>query len=799
MHKFKKLLSYSDKYNFDIIPFSDKYVPIAKNYLDPENIVKNNTPEIFNSVKNVGIAFKENTGIQHDGKYLTCIDIDCHNEDRAAKELTDDLFDEILLKLATVTNVNRKKLLQVSEKTKREGYHIFVCTDKLSKCVKKKLDKGVLLEVFNSNHCATVAPSQGYENEAGLDTINFDVAWDTYIPMDELTKLLFPFDKESTAEDLKGSNISVDFDGKSKKATEVKEKIYDLWPNFKAFASGNSDKDWDAISPGESVYDYVRYNIMPFMVLLGDEEKFLDIIGNYGTHYQAQWKTYPTRWLSIDAADRPIGKDGRKYLSQIGYFKGDSKETGSQFHQRYVLNVLPELYKDCKLVEDTPYVYNEEEKYFIPMGKDVIASDIRNYYLMNEEKAIMPAIVGNMVVSTMEYLRAYAMNKSIDWVKPYHMDRDRRYTHETHVVFQDGTLVIGKEGYDFRREEFFKDRVPLYKINCEFDPSLMVKPKDSIVWEWFETKFPQKEVFNFVQLFFGNLLVPTYNPSIILSVVTEQGGTGKSTLASCLREIFEPHLEDKILPRKVIEIKLDKLGDRFVGWDLGTSLLNISEETDGRMNHGTLKTLVALERTQVERKGLDTYYIKPITKHISFANKIPEAVTDGGMQRRLVVFRADPKPVRPQIEGNMYSKIFNDDWKSLLSFMLVGLQELIAMNFPDLSMMWLKSKPLAHHRNLVKENNSSVERFMTEQGYRELLKAKECTIVKSDLYGSYKMWCDTEGIKSPVMLKIFNNQVISGGYILEKRTDTEAGRKRCFTVEESYMEELTELIEMDIV
>lgn len=804
-----KFLNYAEKYNFDVVPFEIKGTGANKTKRptiagwDKDQYIRlgGEFEHKLEQADHVAFIMKKDGIRMREGRYLVCLDID---DKQTGGEVAEDIYDRLLVLIGSKYGISRKDFRSISEISTSNGYHIFFTSDKLINNIQVKLERGAMIEVFTKARCIVTAPSDGYEVLAPKhDCIDFDTVCGLKIDKDELLNDILPaFGFESREVNNENSKykfeLNEEFVAESSKVASTEKS----WKAFNIFMEGRSDKDWDLISEGydKGSYNYVRYEIMPWMIVTGQTEKFLKKIENDFPFYYSAWSKYPARWEEVDPPSRPIGKVARNYLKKIGYILKNGKQLS--YHdkqQQFLKEDLPELYNNSLAIEGGVYTYNDELNYYEFLGLEATRYKLITLFKNDHGYALGATQANNLADTVVQHLKSGATDPKVKWVKPYYLFSDRDYLFNIPLVFNNGTLYLTKDPKQTQFvEEFTPDDKVFFSFPCDYCPTLLepeLKP-ESVIKEWFEKKIPDVHALRFTQKYFGSLLVPAYTPQVALALYSAKGGTGKSTLADTLRRVLDPQSDDFNAISRVSTITASKFGEKNEGADLAHAIINISMETDRKINHEAMKVLISREVYNMSLKYVNSFDMRPLAKHLILGNKRPEYINDGGMARRMVVFELNDINVCPHMTGAQFGRAFEDDWKSLLQFMIGGIRILFEEGFGDMSREWMKSVVLEEHRVAQSTSTSTVSGYLFEQGYKEILKSAN-GLSKEELHVAYSSWMKTTNpYAQPVAIRNFQSSLSADEFLkTDARPRVEGKRMRMVQIHEEKKDRLLLLLE----
>lgn len=368
----------------------------------------------------------------------------------------------------------------------------------------------------------------------------------------------------------------------------------------------------------------------------------------------------------------------------------------------------------------------------------------------------------------------------------YNILEDESYLEEVSLVFNNGILKLYTDGtWDFQegvKDPTLRNLFSFYMIDFE-EELLDNEPGKSIIYEWLRYRIPDPDAFDLVQQFFGSILVPSYQGEIFLSLYSSEGGTGKSLLTKTL---------DKMLGYVTSNVKLDEINNSYVGTEFEFNILNISNETDGKIPFNKVKALMDGTKQQVREIYESPREMIPIAKHIVLSNQRPNYVSDGGMVRRAVVFELTNLTVRPEIEASQFERLFKADYRSLVRFMIGGIRRLQQNNWHKLSIYWRDHDRFAKYRLIQEASTSSIKKYLMNKGYEYLLISGTVGVTKKKFYDSYVSWATENLIPTPVVDKHFFTAMKADKFI---NTNARVESKRVLKINDIYRDLLVKTLE----
>lgn len=295
-------------------------------------------------------------------------------------------------------------------------------------------------------------------------------------------------------------------------------------------------------------------------------------------------------------------------------------------------------------------------------------------------------------------------------------------------------------------------------LSCDFDPAA---PTPLEFKGFIESILPDPAVRERVQEYIGYSLLPDARFQRA-QIWLGSGANGKGTLANIVQALHQ----------RTAAVQLDALeGFRMSGM-IGASLIYCDEAPQRNLNEQTMKSLIAGEVLQIDRKHRDPVSVRIQGKWLILANHIP-TVTDqsGGFWRRfdIVPFSVEvPESARDPL---LAKRIISGELSGVLNWSIEGLIRLLARGRFD---PVLPSAMQSSMQSAKLETNS-VQAWGKDQAI-ELTTTVDTP--KSDVYSHYAGWCRSNGmapVASPKFWKRLSDVI---GVIVEGRTTTKAGRQR---------------------
>ncbi|ACY34786.1 DNA primase family protein, partial [Comamonas thiooxydans] len=298
-----------------------------------------------------------------------------------------------------------------------------------------------------------------------------------------------------------------------------------------------------------------------------------------------------------------------------------------------------------------------------------------------------------------------------------------------------------------------------YVIGCDYDSTA---PEPARFNHFLQTILPDVDVRNRVQEYVGYTLLPDSRFQR-LQLWLGNGANGKGVLANIVQALHA----------KCAAVQLDALDGFKLAGLIGASLIYADETPQRGMNEQILKSAVAGELLQIDRK-----YREPLTlplkgKWLVLANQFP-SITDqsNGLWRR---FDIVPFPVTiPERDRDpmLASTIIKTELSGVLNWSLIGLQRLLERGRFDECL----PSPMRSARRDVQRETNSVQSWADDRGI-ELSIAVETS--KTDVYANYVSWCRENGMSPVASPKFWKRMPDTVGHgLVDGRKTITTGRIR---------------------
>ena len=270
------------------------------------------------------------------------------------------------------------------------------------------------------------------------------------------------------------------------------------------------------------------------------------------------------------------------------------------------------------------------------------------------------------------------------------------------------------------------------KVDVSWDPEALCPRWLLFLDEIFAIDIDKMAKIQFVQEWFGYCLTPDNSQHKFVWMVGA-GGNGKSVMLSMLT-----HLVGR---KNVSNAHIERLGDEFVRAELEGKLVNISAEmsANATMSDGYLKSIVAGDEIEAERKFKPSFSFRPYVRLIGATNHLPRLLdlSEGFFRRAIILnfnrrFGDDERD--PSLEKTLVTEL-----PGILAWAVEGLKTLRergGFNVPQSS-----AAALGQYRG-----ESDTERMFVD----------ECLVISVDdrarlspaeIYGCYVVWCRRSGYR----------------------------------------------------
>lgn len=257
-------------------------------------------------------------------------------------------------------------------------------------------------------------------------------------------------------------------------------------------------------------------------------------------------------------------------------------------------------------------------------------------------------------------------------------------------------------------------------------------PSDSGFWKFLTQTLPDADTRDLLQEFVGSTLLPDTRFQKACFFIGD-GHNGKGVLMRIV----------KALHQKTAAMVLDRLENFNLQGLVGATLALVDEAPKAGIDEQVLKSLIAGETVQIDRKHRDILSYQPIAKWIVSANHTPKFTDHSdGFWRRWIVVPFDVQIDYKQARLDLAEHIVENELHHVANWALAGLQRLLMRGrFPVADEMPNK---VAAAMGRAKSESDAVRGWVDDQAVALVAEAKQWT-PKNDLYRHFVQWCEGQG------------------------------------------------------
>jgi len=268
--------------------------------------------------------------------------------------------------------------------------------------------------------------------------------------------------------------------------------------------------------------------------------------------------------------------------------------------------------------------------------------------------------------------------------------------------------------------------------------------------------------------YFEALFSVAHTAAQYIPVICIDGPTasGKGTLANIIQRLHA----------RTAAVQLDKLGGFHLAGTIGASLIYCDEAPQRNINEQALKTLIAGETVQINRKHRDVVSTRINAKWLVLSNQIP-AIQDqsNGFWRRFDIVPFDVEIPAGERDPMLANRIIDHELSGVLNWALDGLTRLLARG------RFEERAPLAIQNAIqsARMETNSVHAWTDDRGIQL---STSVDTSKTDVYEVYASWCKSNGLGAVSSIKFWKQLPNILGRVEEGRMTTFAGRIRTCNV-----------------
>ena len=282
--------------------------------------------------------------------------------------------------------------------------------------------------------------------------------------------------------------------------------------------------------------------------------------------------------------------------------------------------------------------------------------------------------------------------------------------------------------FDDRIEQHPHDRTEGIKhlISCDYDPSNNLTP---LFTNLLNTSLPSLAIRSRVQEYIGYTLIRDARFQRA-QIWKGSGANGKGVLANVVQALH--HKTTAIDPADLKGFKLSSM--------IGASLMYVDECPMRGIQEQTLKSLIAGEAVQIDRKYKDPITTKILGKWVILANHMP-ATTDQseGFWRRFDIIPFDHTVSENKRIANLADQIINTELSGVLNWALEGLMRLLKRGHFEIEL----PPEMVEAKSKAKQETNSMEAWFIEE---DISVGSLATTSKTKVYEHYSSWCKRSGM-----------------------------------------------------
>lgn len=266
-------------------------------------------------------------------------------------------------------------------------------------------------------------------------------------------------------------------------------------------------------------------------------------------------------------------------------------------------------------------------------------------------------------------------------------------------------------------------------LSVDYDPLAVAAPQFE---QFLARALPWQDVRERVQEYIGYTLLPDSRYQRA-QLWLGDGANGKGVLANIVQELHGA----------VAAVRLDDLAGFKLSGLIGASLVYCDEVPKGRIDEQLIKSLVAGEKVNVERKYENPMSMRIHGKWLVLGNHIP-VITDHstGFWRRWDIVPFGATVPESERDPMLVEKIVRGELPAVLNWAIAGLQRLLLRNG------FMTSLPVSMQAMLqnAKTEANSVLAWIQDIELTTIPDG-ESPMRKTRLYASYRDWCANNGMQ----------------------------------------------------
>ena len=303
-------------------------------------------------------------------------------------------------------------------------------------------------------------------------------------------------------------------------------------------------------------------------------------------------------------------------------------------------------------------------------------------------------------------------------------DRDKFGMPGRKVAVENGLLDLETEDLRSLRRG---DRV-LWKLPVEYDPEATCPEFKRVLKQW----LPDDQARDKIQEFVGYALDFNNTDQQVMLMLVGPTETGKSTFLDVIEALFG---KDNTTAMPIQYLANDKWGVAELE-HVPVNMYRDLSSSDIR-NAGLVKELASGEPMKAERKGQDPYTLRPNTKHMFSANRVPECThTDDAFYNRWLMIEFDQQVPDDDEDKGLDEKLTTpDELSGILNWAVKGYQRLQTQQH------FTAEREPDKTRALWQKNGGSIDRFIHDH----INTVRDAAEPKEWVYTAYKEFANSYG------------------------------------------------------
>lgn len=297
-----------------------------------------------------------------------------------------------------------------------------------------------------------------------------------------------------------------------------------------------------------------------------------------------------------------------------------------------------------------------------------------------------------------------------------------------------------------------------HALRCDYSPSA---PRPAMFESLLTRVLPDPAVRKRVQEYIGYTLLPDARFQLA-QIWIGTGANGKGTLANIVQALHG----------RAVAASPSKLDGFQASVTLGASLIYCDEAPPQHWCEQTIKSMIAGEAVQIDRK-----YQSPITTRVTgkwliLANHVPSVKDQSnGFWRRFDVVPFGVEIPVSERDPMLAARIITHELSGVLNWALEGLQRLLERGRFEATL----PPAMTAATQAARTETNSVHAWVNEASIE---RTTSTDTSKSAVYTTYAIWCKENGMLPVASPKFWKRVSDSLGEIVESRAITGAGRIR---------------------